>query len=743
MENYNKKGMKYRMSMTKRSLYQSFGYWVREPSIQNPELAVEGVRELARQGYDLVRVFLRGSNFTFRSPEYVAVVAKMTEEAHRLGMKIVLDCEPHRPISGRDMGQEFPGGMGQRLVRVSTQVVDGRFSVRVKGNDRYNSTPYVEAAFLKANAAVTKLPKLDIGNNFELEFYDSGFAERYVDYTPGRSPIINRHYADLHGRLEDVPDGELIVYVSIDDNTLIDFWSDATHDYYASLVECYKDVPLDGFGWDEPAAEMNWESYRWGEASAQAFIHLNGYDLRDRMWLLDELALTPEAVKVKLDYYRTLNEGVFQAQKHLCELARAKCGPDAILGTHHTWVGEGGIGDFRAGAVDYFRLNENMDAGYTDGVWWFDGCIDYVYALASSLGRLTPSGAAEVNTWHWKPTIAATEHAARLMALMRINWFNIWFGDSSDTSKYPEHYTYDVCTEEMRKLKSHLSEIEKCRPVVDVAIWHGWEGVMAVNTPEWTWGLKNFQIFGSEALARRNIAFDFVDSELLKDARVENGRLVTRLENYRVLIMPYAMALPEKVWTVCKDFSAAGGKVVFIGPPPTITVDGRDIVAEFAEYAGIRPLPFAKFQQSVFNRCKLSLDGPHHWDVNVPLDITGGVPVLNREQEASCAKNKAGTFFYMTELVPREELADLLETLTQPQVTCYSDSIEWRLYRQSDGVRKLVLIAKKFRRMRGIVRFAGHDIEIHDGLQAIATVGADGKLEIHGDGLELNNVRIK
>ena len=137
------------------------------------------------------------------------------------------------------------------------------------------------------------------------------------------------------------------------------------------------------------------------------------------MWLLDEPQITPEAVKVNLDYYRTLNEGIFQAQKHVCDMARAKCGAGAIFGTHHTWVGEGGIGDFRAGAVDYFRLNENMDAGYTDGVWWFDGCIDYVYALGASLGRLT--------SWQAIPP------ASGFMASRAMKW--IWGSFSIGTRK--------------------------------------------------------------------------------------------------------------------------------------------------------------------------------------------------------------------------------------------------------------------------------------------------------------------
>ncbi len=85
--------------------------------------------------------------------------------------------------------------------------------------------------------------------------------------------------------------------------------------------------------------------------------------------------------------------------------------------------------------------------------------------------------------------------------------------------------------------------------------------------------------------------------------------------------------------------------------------------------------------------------------------------------------------------MPRNELADLLETMIAPAVTCHSDSIEWRLYRQADGTQKLVLIAAKFRRMRGIVRFAGREIEFSDGLQALLTSHPDGTFTIRGEAL--------
>jgi len=199
-----------------RCLYQSFGYWVKEPSIQNPQLAVEGVRELARQGYELVRVMLRGTNFTFRSPEYVAVIAWMTEEAHRLGLKIVLDCEPHSQIAGREMGRKFPGGMGRRLYQAAGPLVAGRFKLRIKAPHGAPPLPRLEAAFVRQGGMLTKLAALPFDVDFEQEFCDTGFAERYVDYTPSRAPVTPQHFFHVRGRLPENQEGELAAVVPVE-----------------------------------------------------------------------------------------------------------------------------------------------------------------------------------------------------------------------------------------------------------------------------------------------------------------------------------------------------------------------------------------------------------------------------------------------------------------------------------------------------------------------------------------------
>ncbi len=708
-----------------RALQAEFGYWVKEPTIMDPARADKTIIEMAQKGYDVARIFLRSSNFGFHSPEYVKAVAHIVDIAHKHGLKAVMDCEPHSQIAGRDMGIMFPDKMAQRIVALKSRVTNGHFQARCQPPSLccpHAPRPASVGAWLKCDGKIGKIPEFDCHVQFEQEFYGTGFAERYVEYSPSRAPVEAAHWYHFSGRLESNINGEIIMFYAFEDYSFIDLWSEACRQYYSMVVEAHKETPLDGFSWDEPGAQGNWNSYKWGRASSKAFEKMHGYKLEDKIYLLEEFDLTAEAVKVKQDYYYTMNEGLFAAQKHIVELARAKAGTDAIGGTHHTWVGEGGIGDFRAAAVDYFRLNENMDAGYTDTVWWFDGSVDYIYALGSSLGRLTPSGAHFCNNWHWKPTIAATEFAVRQMAMMRVNWFNIWYGDTGDTSLYPEHHADAICHELMPELGKCLEALIDFRPEVKIAIWHGWEGVMAVNSPVWTFGMKNFHLFGSETLTNWNIPFDFVDSRLIADGRIENGCLATKLEIYKVLIMPYAMSLPQKVWDKCKEFALAGGKVIFIGPPPVITCEGKNIVEEFAACAGIKAIDFTAFAAIVNNKCSLPINGPHRWDVNVPLDATDGKIIYNFEEEPHACAGTNDNFIYWTGLVPREELADYLTNLNLSAVKCYAGDALFREYYNATGQRKIVVIARKYRKsMNAILEVDNQQVKVSNCRLAILT----------------------
>ncbi len=697
---------------------QSMGVTLNEALILPPGKIEAAVRDLGRSGYGIVRLLMRNTNFRHTQPQVVDAVARAVAEGHRYSMRVVLDCEPHAFPVAYDMGKCFPEAMGRKLVCAKTELVGGRFEFHIPNPSTIASRAEflgIEGAWLRNGDSLEKLGDLQFRLDGEGEIYETGFSAREHFYVEGR-PAERRMYSHLRGRLES--HGQLIVYALFSDKRQVDFWSDGCRRYFDELLECYRGIPLDGVGWDEPATEGDWDSYLYGPAFVDAFERRNGYRLEDRLWLLDEPGARAESVMVRLDYYKTLNEGVYEAQRRFHQKATEVFGPDLIFGTHHTWQGEGGIRDYRAGAVDYFRLNENMDAGYTDCCWWDFDSVCYAYTLASSLGRLTPSGLAEVNSWHWKPTNALTEYHSRLMVLMNVDWFNIFYGESSETCLYPAHYTWATSVKCMRRNQEFLQRIGKARPVTDIAILHGWETLAALNRPEIAGAHKTFCLNTARLLLDRNIAFDWVDSSLLARSVVRKGRLDTPLESYRVLVLPYASVLPRQAWNRCVEFARAGGTLLFVGTPPAMDDEGASLEEEFAKLMDMPPLTLQDYLDGIASSCRLPPMRPQRLDASYPLRGDSARISLSPEEEPHGIQSAIGDVHYITDLDPRERLIPLLEDSICPEVHCFSDSMLWRLYRE--GERSiLILISHKERTLRGLVRFGTCELELIGGTLAL------------------------
>jgi hypothetical protein len=282
----------------------------------------------------------------------------------------------------------------------------------------------------------------------------------------------------------------------------------------------------------------------------------------------------------------------------------------------------------------------------------------------------------------------------------------------------------------MRQHRDDQARLAGARPLMEVAIWHGWEGVCAMNLDDMAGAQKTFCINTALLYLERNVPFDFIDSGLLEGATIEGRDLVTALERYRILIMPYAVALPRKAWEVCVAFARAGGKVIFVGPPPELDTEGKPLREEFAALLGMAPLSFADFRANIESFSPHWDGRPEKLDIIYPLRGEAERLLISVEDEPHGMRSPDGNVFYLTDLDPRERLLNLVKDLMQPEVRCHSDSIRWRLYRRG-GRSIIVCIARKERRMRGILSFAGREIEVTDG-----TVGfieeEGGKIETYG-----------
>jgi hypothetical protein len=720
-----------------RNKEQIMGFWLNEPAILDHEKIRRGVSELAEAGYGIIRIMLRNSNFSHRSPEVVAAVAVAVETAHRGGVKVVYDSEPHRMIAS-DMGGEFPDGIGSRLVRAEAQLIDGWFKLHVTCPNCMAEHPIftcVEAAFIEIDGETRPLKNFTYELAWEKSTYDDGHTVYQQDYRDNSNIAMKRH-VQLSGCLPEFPAGRLIVYANFRDNEQVDFAADGFKAYYRDLVDRFRDVPLDGVCWDEPAISGDWTHYRYGDAFAEFFEKCNGYQLMDRLYLLDAQDLTPEAVAVRLDYYRSLNEALFEAQKDFIGYAESVFGKKLLLGTHHTWQGEGGPNDYRAGAVNYFRLNDNMDAGYTDCCWWDQKSVAYSYILGSSLGRLTPSGECECNTWHWKPTNTQIQFNARLMSLMNITWFNIWYGDNADTCMYPSHYTWNTAVSAMQQHRDVQLLLQDAKPVVEVAVLHDWKSVTGINKTTVANLHKAFCLNLSKSAIDNNLAFDFIDDRLLSSAQIEDGKLCCALGRYTTLVLPFATVIDDASWKLIKAFIGANGKVIFCGPAPELTVSGQTIAAEFAELMGIAEIPLAKYLSWFDNSCNhLPKGRPDRFDPAYPVTGTAENVLISSEDEPCGARNANGNALYLSGFEASEPVLKQLQSWSNPAVRCYSDSVLFRLYQDADR-QILALAARDGKELTGIVQFADSALLFEAGESACLSLSGSGELTVSGPGVK-------
>lgn len=709
------------------------GLWLNEPILSRPGRLDQAVHELADAGYGLVRVMLRNTNFSHRSPQVVEAVGRIVEIAHSRKIKVILDCEPHAEPAAWDMGNLYPDAIGMRVVRGEAELVNGGFQMKIRAPRGFGERSHFQgvlAAFVEQEGKPKRLEDFQVENHrIVTESYLNGFTTGSHSYREGR-PADMQLWVHLHGRAPRASRGRLSVYASFFDPRVVDFWSEGCRRYYHQVLDCYRGIPLDGVGWDEPGQGGDWSHYLSGKSFQAAFEKLNGYCLNDRWAWLDAPEANAASAKVRLDYYRTLNEGIFQAQQNLHAKATELFGGSLIWGTHHTWQGEGNINDYRAGAVDYFRLNENMDAGYTDCWWWDQKSVCYAYTLGSSLGRLTQSGEAEINTWDAKPTIARTEFQSRLLTLFNLNWFNIWYGESTDTCVYPADYTWGATARATRRHHRDLLTLKGASPVTEVAILHGWETVCGINREDIAAAHKTFCLNTAELFVQRNVAFDWLDTRLLAESRIEGSRLTNALGTYSVVVLPYASILPRAAWEICRAFADAGGNIIFVGPPPDLNLEGESLSGAFAQMMEMPELTLADYLERIDAVCQLPTHRADQLDVCCELLCDPEQILISVEEEAHGLKHPGGNVVYLSDLDPRERLLDVVQSWLAPKIECYSDNILWRLYRQ-DGGEVLICVAKEGRHLHGVIRWEGAEITLESGFLAFLE-RENGTIQIRG-----------
>ena len=667
------------MTMEKK---QVAGFIVSPDWIEKPSLSERYVREMSEHGYGAAVLFVRHQKRSVFNEDVRNAVGEITRLCHEHGLRVILDTDPF--FWTAEFAESHPETALHIIGSVDALSVNGSFEFKAPhpGEERYS--PYifssVAAVFMQDGESYRRLS-------------DDEITYEWMSMYQG---VL------IKGSMKGGYSGKLVFYVVFKTFGLTDLSHPVYLEGQRQLLSLYKGIPLDGFGWDEPGKYVPQAYYKTGESFPEFFRKINGYELADKLIYLDHCDNTPEAVKVRCDYYRTLSEMNFIAQKEHNDYARSLFGDRLIFGTHQTWSGI--PADLSGGVMDYFKLGRILTASWTDGSW---DCSQfkyqaYFFMLAESIRKELGLRDAYYNDWGYSiPAVENMRLANRFKMLFHINWFNIFFSDSSESLlNYRMEPLKTHAKQEVRNLDTFDSFIgDGFLPHTDVAILYSWETIAAA--PKWLMRLYYMML--------ANLSLNLADSGLfgvqvscggLLDSSVGKGAFMVAGNRYRVLIVPYGYALPSRVYLKIKELCRAGIPVIFCGPAPEFEAEtGRNISSDFAGSIGFRPFSLSGYESLYAQR--IGLPSPREWepswsDFYYPVSVKNGLVVPDREGRISHIKSPDLPVYYMPQPDPREDIVNLIRTLVPGVADVFAEGTYYRIYRRpgDEGTFVAVAVAK-------------------------------------------------
>ncbi|MBI3990554.1 MAG: hypothetical protein HY350_00235 [Candidatus Omnitrophica bacterium] len=563
-------------------------YMLENYQIGNKVKLKKGVRDIAGKGFDSILLQLRDTAFQLDDPEVIKSVEIITDEAHRLGLKLVLtfvttNCRPWFYSFFKKYPKEGDIYVKKAEGRIKDGLLLAETNYHISGKPFASHAEEVAAGFYIAGNEFKKLPKLKYIYHFEQPTWTDDATDWH-----GSSNGTLKIKADAEG----IRSGKVVLYVGF---RMLepDYGSKAVYEFLNILLDKYKNIRLDGIAWDEPGshgATMNggWGNYKLTDNFISRFKKEHGYDIADKLYLLDSGGR--ESYKARYDYFNSLRNVLFDAQKYFVDNGRKLFGKGIFSGIHHTWIGEAGVNDIYIGSIDYFHLSENLSGGFSDGAFSYEKSMCYTYRLSASIGKYHKKKKWYSNCWDYDPTFQKMAHFTRLMAILNLGWIAHSYGQAmmGGWGAYPHNDTWRYMKTCVKRIKDVSGFIGDAKERVKIAVYHSWESIAMLNN-NFSQLQKTFQLNASLTFVNSNYPFDFLGESQVARADVKTNKLMLGENSYDILIVPWPAMLPDRVWGNIKEFIRRNGRVIFIGPPAMVTVEGEDISKDFFNIIRVEP----------------------------------------------------------------------------------------------------------------------------------------------------------
>ncbi len=481
-------------------------------------------------------------------------------------------------------------------------------------------------------------------------------------------------------------------------------------DEYLSI---YKNYALDGFALDEFGAGTRIaNAYLCSPDFLQMFEDKYGYNLLDKIYLLDNRSCDYEFAKVRYDYFELVHNVTLKYQLAAKHRYEELFGNDLFIGFHHTWYGEGNSGDLWSGAIDYFKLAEAMSGGFVDAQYDSERTMNSLGLIAESVAKYSPTRRAYNMCWDRTTTPDKMDYFHRTLAVRNINWVGHAYSKTFSKVDDLAWFIFDF-----DNLKDTWGDVPKCinrekvfsefigalESTPKVAITYNWESCAYFNNEYMHYHRLSLKAL-ADKLIINNIPADIVPS------------YETNLSKYDVIFALWPTMMRREQWESIKEAVKSGKKVCFIGPPAKCLTDGTDITAEFEDITGANKLEIRQFF------------GGHEyvaWDLWF-TDKRIKMQTFVDKNGKMCFK-KGNVSYYAYELPLTDMFFNVL-TEFAPYQTIKSDKVISKEY-HSENEHILTVTSRWQSRINEKFTFEGFDFEINNGVLVGIKV-KDGNLSI-------------
>jgi hypothetical protein len=355
-------------------------------------------------------------------------------------------------------------------------------------------------------------------------------------------------------------------------NSLCDYLNpDATRQFLEFTHVQYKKYIGDEFGktvlgfrGDEP----DYGFTPWTPKLPEEFLKRKGYDIVPLLGALYARKPTPEQKRVYADYWDVwsamFGENFFDVQAEWC----AANNLEYMVHINH----EEKMMELVKSEGDYFRDMRHVQIPGVDAIWlqiWPDKVADYP-KLASSAAHMygRPRALSEsFAAYTIPPSVPQAKWVIDYQMVRGINLFEYMFWS---IGKVPKGYLGQQEFIPVARYSNRASYLlANGIPAAQVALYHPssnlWFGDDSANK-------STLDI--AQALSEHQIDYDFVDDQGLSSVfTLEKGSFKNLSgQFYTTVIIPSITYLPAIVIERLKAFSAGGGKVIFMGNIPSVSV---------------------------------------------------------------------------------------------------------------------------------------------------------------------------